>query len=378
MTGILLLFILLLPLVNLSSIGLYPGPFIGTLAGTGVYVILALGLNIVVGYAGLLDLGYAAFFAIGSYTYALMASPQFGLHFSFWLLLVVASLIAAFFGLVLGAPTLRLRGDYLAIVTLGFGEIVPTFFLNADSLTGGTNGISGVDTPVLGIPGTNIGFNFGLGGNNPYPYYYLIVVMVIIAIFVTSRLRDSRIGRAWMAIREDELAASAMGIDTVRTKLMAFAMGAAFSGFAGCVYSSKLGFIGPGQFDFNVSVFILCMIILGGIGTIRGVILGAVVLYMLQSYVLTRIPSWIHDFGINSNISYLRDTDFSGIKFLIYGVALVGMMLVRPEGLLPSDRRKAELHPDTPGEARRESNVELYDETVLDRQDPSTKGGQEG
>ncbi|HST05011.1 MAG TPA: hypothetical protein VLQ48_09770, partial [Chloroflexia bacterium] len=149
-------------------------------------------------------------------------------------------------------------------------------------------------------------------------------------------------------------------------------------GFAGCVYSSKLGFIGPGQFDFNVSVFVLCMIILGGIGTIRGVILGAVVLYMLQSYVLTRLPGWIHDFGISSNIGFLRDTDFSGIKFLIYGVALVGMMLIRPEGLLPSERQKAELHPESEEIARRESNVELYDETVLDRQDPSTRGGQEG
>jgi branched-chain amino acid transport system permease protein len=378
MTALLLTFVVVLPLINLSSIGFYPGPFVGTLADTGVYVILALGLNIVVGYAGLLDLGYAAFFAIGSYAYALLASPQFGVHLSFWLLLVIASLIAAFFGMVLGAPTLRLRGDYLAIVTLGFGEIVPTFFLNADSITGGTNGISGVDTPTLGIPGTDVGFNFGLGGNNPYPYYYLVVLMVVLAVFVISRLRDSRIGRAWMAIREDELAASAMGIDTVRTKLMAFAMGAAFSGFAGCVYSSKLGFIGPGQFDFNVSVFVLCMIILGGIGTIRGVILGAVVLYMLQSYVLTRLPGWIHDFGISSNIGFLRDTDFSGIKFLIYGVALVGMMLIRPEGLLPSERQKAELHPENEETARRESNVELYDETVLDRQDPSTRGGQEG
>lgn len=378
MSGLLLVFVLIIPLIDLSSIGLYPAPLVSTLGDTGVYVILALGLNIVVGYAGLLDLGYAAFFAIGSYTYALLASPQFGIHLSFWLLIVIASLVAAFFGILLGAPTLRLRGDYLAIVTLGFGEIVPTFFLNADSITGGTNGVSGVDTPILGIPGTTTGFNFSLGGTNPYPYYYLILAMVLVAIFVISRLRDSRIGRAWMAIREDELAAAAMGIDTVRTKLMAFAMGAAFSGFAGCVYSSKLGFIGPGQFDFNVSVFILCMIILGGIGTIRGVILGAVVLYMLQSYVLTRLPNWIHDFGVSTNVAFIKNTDFSGIRYLLYGIALVAMMIIRPEGLLPSARNKAELHPESADQARRESNVELYDETVLDRQDPSTRGGQEG
>src|SRR5690349_10320931 len=152
---------------------LYNQAIINAAADTGAFVMLALGLNIVVGYAGLLDLGYAAFFAIGSYTYALLASPQFSLHFSFWLLLLVAPVVAAFFGVLLGAPTLRLRGDYLAIVTLGFGEIVPSFFLNAQSITGGTNGIPGVETPVLGIPLTNIGFGFGLGGNNPYPYYYL-------------------------------------------------------------------------------------------------------------------------------------------------------------------------------------------------------------
>jgi len=330
---------------------------------------LALGLNIVVGYAGLLDLGYAAFFAIGSYTYALLASPFFNLHFSFWILLLIAPAVAAFFGVLLGSPTLRLRGDYLAIVTLGFGEIVPAFFLNAQSLTGGTNGISGVDTPVLGIPFTTIGFAFGLGGNNPYPYYYLIVFMVLFLILVIGRLRDSRIGRAWMAIREDELAASAMGINTVRTKLLAFAMGAAFSGFAGCIYASKLGFIGPDQFSFSVSVFILSMIILGGIGTIRGVIIGAILLYFLQTYILTGLPGWIHDFGVKNNIAFLSETDFSGIKFLLYGVALVAMMVLRPEGLLPNRQRQAELHPDTDVVSRRESEQQLYDVRETDQEE---------
>jgi branched-chain amino acid transport system permease protein len=362
------------PLLNTRGIGIQPEVAISTLADAGVYVLLALGLNIVVGYAGLLDLGYAAFFAIGSYTYALLASPQYGLHLSFWLLLLIAPGVAAFFGVVLGAPTLRLRGDYLAIVTLGFGEIVPTVFLNAEKVTGGTNGISGVDHPILAIPGTGINFNFGF---DPRPYYYLVVMMVIVAIFVVNRLRVSRVGRAWMAIREDELAAAAMGIDTTRIKLLAFAMGAAFSGFAGCVYGSKLGFIGPGQFDFNVSVFILCMIILGGMGNIAGVIVGAITLYVLQTYVLTQLPSILKTFGRQNHIEFLVKTDFSGLRYLFYGVALVAMMLLRPEGLIPSARRKAELRPESAEIARRESEQELYDVTSAGQQDSDTRGGGE-
>jgi branched-chain amino acid transport system permease protein len=249
---------------------------------------------------------------------------------------------------------------------------VPTFFLNAEPLTGGTNGISGVDHPVLGIPGTTIGFNFGF---DPRPYYFLVLLMVLAAILVVSRLRISRLGRAWMAIREDELAASSMGIDTVRTKLLAFAMGAAFSGFAGCVYASKLAFIGPGQFDFNVSVFVLCMIILGGIGNIWGVILGAVILYVLQSTVLVQLPTALKQFGTSNHIEFFATTDFSGLRYLIYGVALVAMMLIRPEGLISSARRKAELHPDTPEQARRESEQELYDVREAGQQESDTRGG---
>ncbi|HUP27514.1 MAG TPA: branched-chain amino acid ABC transporter permease [Chloroflexia bacterium] len=345
---------------------------VSSLADTGVYVLLALGLNIVIGYAGLLDLGYAAFFAIGSYTYALLASPQYGLHLSFWVLLLLATAIAAAFGAILGAPTLRLRGDYLAIVTLGFGEIVPTFFLNAEKITGGTNGISAVDHPILGIPGTNVGFNFAF---DPRPYYYLVLLMVLIAIPVIRRLRDSRLGRAWMALREDELAASAMGIDTTRTKLLAFSMGAAFSGFAGCVYASKLGFIGPDQFRFEVSVFVLCMIILGGMGNIWGVIVGASTLYLLQTFVLTQLPTWLRALGEQSHIEFLTKTDFSGLRYLFYGVALVVMMLVRPEGLIPNARRRAELRPGSAELARRESQQELYDARHTDQQEAETRGG---
>lgn len=370
---LLMAFVAIYPLLNTNGLGIRPEVAISTLADAGVYMLLALGLNIVVGYAGLLDLGYAAFFAIGSYTYALLASPQYHIHLSFWIILIIAAGVAALFGAILGAPTLRLRGDYLAIVTLGFGEIVPTFFLNAEPITGGTNGISGVDHPILGIPATTLGFNFGF---DPRPYYYLVAIMLVLAVIVIGRLRDSRLGRAWMAIREDELAASAMGIDTVRTKLLAFAMGAAFSGFAGCLYASKLGFIGPGQFDFNVSVFVLCMIILGGMGTIRGVLVGALVLYVLQTYVLVQLPNILKNFGTENNIAFFKETDFSGLRYLIYGVALVAMMLLRPEGLLPNPRRRAELHPDTPEETKRESGQELYDVRELDAQEAGTQGSE--
>ena len=361
------------PLFDTRGMGVQPEVAISTLADAGVYMMLALGLNIVIGYAGLLDLGYAAFFAIGSYTYALLASPRFGIHLSFWLIIGISAIVAALFGIILGAPTLRLRGDYLAIVTLGFGEIVPTVFLNASDITGGTNGISGVDSPTLGIPFTNIGFQFAF---DPRPYYYLVVIMLIVLVIAISRLRDSRIGRAWMAIREDELAASAMGIDTVRMKLLAFALGAAFSGFAGCVYASKLGFIGPQQFDFNVSVFVLCMIILGGMGTIRGVMVGALVLYVMQSYVLTQLPSILKNFGEENNLDFFVKTDFSGLRYLIYGIALVAMMLLRPEGLLPSERRRAELHPDTPEQGKRESETELYEVREGYQQSSDTRGGE--
>lgn len=372
LTTLVLAFAFLYPLFDTNGLGIRPDVAISTLADAGVYIMLALGLNIVIGYAGLLDLGYAAFFAIGSYAYALLASPRFGLHLSFWIIMGIAAAVAAVFGVILGAPTLRLRGDYLAIVTLGFGEIVPTVFLNAEPITGGTNGISGVDKPTLGIPFTNIGFQFAF---DPRPYYYLSLVMVILVIVVISRLRDSRVGRAWMAIREDELAASAMGIDTVRTKLLAFALGAAFSGFAGCIYASKLGFIGPQQFDFNVSVFVLCMIVLGGMGTIRGVIVGALILYIMQSYVLTQLPAFLKDFGTNNHIDFFAKTDFSGLRYLIYGVALVAMMLIRPEGLLPNAQRKAELHPETKEQATRESETELYDVKESNQQEPETRGG---
>lgn len=305
------------------------GAHINFLTDAGAFVLLALGLNIVVGFAGLLDLGYAAFFAIGSYAFAMLASPQFGIHVPFWVMLFVASGIAAIFGILLGAPTLRLRGDYLAIVTLGFGEIVPQTFLNLSQWTNGPNGIGTLDQPVF------FGLRFGF---NPVPYYYTIIALIALAVWLASNLKASRLGRAWMAIREDELAAAHMGINTTATKLSAFALGASFSGLAGVAYASKLQLVSPDQFQFNVSVFVLSMLVLGGMGNIPGVILGSLVLSSVDRFILPQLTSFVHNFGLN--------WDFTNARFLLYGVILVTMMLLRPEGLIPSRQRAAELHAD--------------------------------
>ena len=242
------------------------GALVNFLADAGAFVLLALGLNIVVGFTGLLDLGYAAFFAIGSYTYAMLASPQFGIHLPFWMMLFVASGIAALFGVLLGAPTLRLRGDYLAIVTLGFGEIVPQMFLNLSQWTGGPNGIGSLDQPTL------FGYKFGF---NPLPYYLLILALIALSVWLANNLRDSRLGRAWMAIREDELAAAHMGINTTAAKLLGVLDGRLVRGLAGCAYAAKLQLVSPDQFEFNVSVGMLSMLVLGGMGNLPGVILGS-------------------------------------------------------------------------------------------------------
>jgi branched-chain amino acid transport system permease protein len=321
-------------------------------AFAGVWVLLALGLNIVVGYAGLLDLGYAAFFAIGSYAFAILASGQFNIHISFWILLFTSAFIAAIFGVLLGAPTLRLRGDYLAIVTLGFGEIVPRVFRNASVFTGGVNGIVGVDQPKL--PGV-----FGWSGNfgfNPIPYYYLILGVIVLSLFLINNLRNSRLGRAWMAIREDEVAAAATGINTVTTKLLAFALGASFSGFAGTYYASKLFIVSPESFSFQaVSVVVLVMVVLGGMGSMRGVIVGALLIYFIQSYVLIQLPGWIVSATSALNIDFLTKLDIGSYvqrsNFLIFGIILAGIMLLRPQGLLPSAQRKVELEGGTSDEA---------------------------
>ena len=319
------------------------------------FAMLALGLNIVVGFAGLLDLGYAAFFAIGAYTYGALASYQIqppwssfwepfqwlGLvqhldagggagtvHFdvSFWLMLPIAALVAAFFGVLFGAPTLRLKGDYLAIVTLGFGEIVPIMARNTPSITNGAQGLSGVATPKL------FGYSFGVMST---PYYYLGLALIVLMIFVSARLKHSRIGRAWLAIREDEIAAEAMGVSRTKLKLLAFAIGAGFAGVTGTFYVAKLQTASPEMFMFPVSVMILVMIVLGGMGSVAGVVIGALILQLLQSWFLQDLTQWIHALGEWTGIGFLERVDLVQSIELIFGIILVVMMLYRRQGLIP-------------------------------------------
>jgi branched-chain amino acid transport system permease protein len=319
------------------------------------YAMLALGLNIVVGFAGLLDLGYAAFFAIGAYTYGALASyqiqPQWSsfwepfqwlglvnhleagggigtvhLDVSFWLVLPIAALVAAFFGLLFGVPTLRLKGDYLAIVTLGFGEIVPIVARNTPYITNGAQGLSGVTTPKF------FGYNFGVMST---PYYYLGLALIVLMIFISTRLKHSRVGRAWLAIREDEIAAEAMGINRTKLKLLAFAIGASFAGVTGTFYVAKLQTASPEMFMFPVSIMILVMIVLGGIGSVAGVVVGALSLQLLQSWFLQDLTQWIHALGDLTGIVFLQNLDLVQSIELIFGIILVVMMLYRRQGIIP-------------------------------------------
>jgi ABC-type branched-subunit amino acid transport system permease subunit len=332
-----------LPLVPPLSVVQPPGPWYDSFANAGVFVLLAMGLNVVIGMAGLLDLGYAAFFAIGAYTYAYSNSPFAGTDFPFIPMLFVGAAVAAIFGILLGAPTLRLRGDYLAIMTLGFGEIVPIVFLNLDRFTRGTNGIGGIYRPEP-LP-----FFGPFSAISPFNYFIVMAVIVTITMILMYRLADSRIGRAWNAIREDELAASANGINTVTTKLLAFSLGATTSGLAGVFNASKLTIVSPDQFLFTVSFTVLAMVILGGMGNIWGVAVGAFVVYNIQAVVLKRINGVIETIGIPAfdlgpiHVN-LAQVPFVEYQFLLYGVALVLMMLLRPEGLFPNQRRRLELH----------------------------------
>ena len=267
---------------------------------------------------------------------------QYDQDWPFWIILLVGAVMAAVFGILLGAPTLRLRGDYLAIVTLGFGEIVPIVFLNARDLTEGPNGIGGISPPSLGGLGEAIGLNRGEfpTTGNPWPFYLTMLVLITISMILIYRLQDSRLGRSWMAIREDELAASANGINTVVTKLLAFALGASTAGIAGVFMGSKLTLVSPNLFRFDVSFTILAMVVLGGMGNIWGVAIGAFIIFMIQSVFLKQLNLFFD----NANVPILSDINFLDYQFLLYGIALVAMMLLRPEGLFPSRRRKRELH----------------------------------
>jgi ABC-type branched-subunit amino acid transport system permease subunit len=348
--AMIILSVLLMILPQFPPLNLLQGavPWYDAFANAGVFMLLAMGLNVVVGLAGLLDLGYAAFFAIGAYTYAYSNSPFSGQDLPFLPMLFVGAVVAAVFGVALGAPTLRLRGDYLAIMTLGFGEIVPIVFVNSDPYTMGTNGISGIYRPEpLPI----------LGGFSPLSSFNYMVVMlfvVTIAMMLLYRLHDSRIGRAWMAIREDELAASANGINTIVTKLLAFAIGATTSGFAGVFNASKLTIVSPDQFLFTVSFTVLAMVIIGGMGNIWAAAAGAFIVYILQVVLLRQLPvitEGLRDLGFPHIIFGPIDLDIATIRFaefqyLLFGLALVIMMLKRPAGLFPSQTRKAEVLAD--------------------------------
>ena len=339
--------------IALIAIALIALPFVLAMVGTAwvritnfaiLFVLLSLGLNIVVGFAGLLDLGYIAFYAVGAYVYALLASPHFGLHLPWWMILPIGAFVACVFGILLGAPTLKLRGDYLAIVTLGFGEIVRIFMNNLSepiNITNGPKGLATIDS--IKLFGIDFGNNTRIGDfllSGTIKYYFFLLIIMLIVIVINFRLQNSRIGRAWEAIREDEMAARAMGIDTTRIKLLAFAMGASFGGIAGGMFSAIQGFISPESFILNESVMVLAMVVLGGMGNIWGVVLGAVLLSFVPELLRYTVePAQMALFGkmwIEPEV----------LRMLLFGFAMVLMMLFRPAGILPSALRKRELAKD--------------------------------
>ena len=356
----------IMSLQELETVGKY-FPSLGDSVIVVVFTMMAVGLNVVVGYAGLLDLGYVAFYAAGAYTAAWFASQQFeqvtfhfgavgiqpdvtGIHLSIWLILIIAGMFTTLVGILIGFPTLRLRGDYLAIVTLGFGEIIPQFVRNADNLHGfdlthGTFGISPIDAPgfgetlsdSLGLPAS-----YQASFDRDRLFYWTALFLLGVTVFACVRLRDSRLGRAWIAIREDETAAAAMGVPLMRTKTWAYAIGAFFGGVAGAFYASFKSGAFPADFFFNVSIFLLCMVILGGIGSVWGVILGGVIL------------GWLNVAGLATIGTDLGIEDVPKYQFGIYGVIIVAVMLLRPTGLIPERRHQRELEEAV-------SDLPLYD-----------------
>ena len=329
--------LLLAPLVVGASLG---NAWVRVLDFAALYIMLALGLNIVVGFAGLLDLGYIAFYAVGAYLYALLASPHFGVHWPAWAILPLGAAVAGLFGVLLGAPTLRLRGDYLAIVTLGFGEIIRIFLNNLNSpvnITNGPKGIAGID--AISVFGHRLSKSIDIGGftvSGVMLYYYLFVVLALGIVFVGIRLQDSRIGRAWVAIREDEVAAKACGINTRNVKLLAFAMGASFGGVAGGLFAGFQEFVSPESFGLMESIMVLCMVVLGGMGHIPGVIFGGLLLTVLPE-------AFRHGAGPAQQALFGKVLlDPEALRMLLFGLALIAVMLYRPAGLGPEARRKRE------------------------------------
>ncbi|HUP54613.1 MAG TPA: hypothetical protein VM408_03820 [Methylomirabilota bacterium] len=350
-----------------TAVPFLPWPGTAVLIVCATFAILALGLNIVMGFAGLLDLGYVAFYAIGAYTTAFLASSHFGVHISWWIVVWIAVAAAAVAGILLGAPTLRLRGDYLAIVTLGFGEIVRIVFRNLGdftlalpaflggtvlvgpnaNLTGGNVGINPIDAPTIPIPGP-WGNEIVFSNQNSIFSFYLIIALMTLTYFICVRLRDSKLGRAWMAIREDETAAAAMGINTVTTKLLAFSLGASFSGFAGAFTGAYQTAIFAESFNLAVSILVVVIIILGGIGSLRGVVLGAFAVQYVNFTLLAWAGQYVNppvqSLGTATGIELLRDFNLVTYNYLIFGIVLAIMMVKRPEGLFPDAAAKAEMH----------------------------------
>jgi len=351
--------------------------FVRVLGVIGIYVLLALGLNIVVGYAGLLDLGYVAFYAMGAYgsvivgsqfvkavsTIQMVGLKDFLLSSQFIIMLPVSALLAALTGLALGTPVLRLRGDYLAIVTLGFGEIIR--ILATNDFLGLTHGAAGMMAPltqplglttmqkaVIAIP--SIGFNFQMSVN--LYWYFIVLILIVLAVFVVRRLDDSRLGRAWVAMREDEVAASSVGVNIMTSKLWAFALGALWGGLAGVVFANFQGFVSPESFTFMESVFIVTMVVLGGMGSIPGTIVGAAL--------IAGIPEIIRGVAQSPLLSSVIDptlaSAISGYRYLVFGLLMVIMMAVRPQGMIPSVRRAQELHPED------EKTLEEEDQSLWD------------
>jgi branched-chain amino acid transport system permease protein len=354
-------------------------------ADAGVYVLLAIGLNVVVGFAGLLDLGYAAFFAIGAYTMGLLNSPLLGSPlqghvWSFWLIIWISAIVSAIFGLIIGAPTIRVRGDYLAIITLAFGEIIPVAIRNMGdvtielggwrpieklNMTGGENGVNPVGRPYL--PGLSF-------ETDPIPWYFLILVIGAASLWAMNRMRDSRLGRAWMAIREDETAADCMGVNPVKTKLLAFALGASFSGFAGSFYAAKLQAITPGAFEFNVSIMLLCMVVLGGMGSLKGVILGGMLITLFDRVLLAELTFLVRWIGRSVGLTMLTTVDLTLWRWFFFGLGLVTVMLFKPEGLAGRRTRPPRIDVDETEEASQPTRGEQIPIWLRERQTGALTG----
>jgi len=332
-----------------------------------IYAILALGLNVVVGYTGILHLGIAAFFGIGAYITGILTVQAYPFQVGFLAALALSAIGAALAGIVLGLPTLRLRGDYVAIVTLGFGEVVRFSLRNLEEITAGTRGLNPIPPPHM--PAPLAGVLQGLGINPDWSqdyrlFYYLTLGILLAALVLLHNLERSRLGRAWMAIREDELAATCMGINATRVKLSAFALGAGLAGMAGCLYATTLtSTAGPDAFDFNRSIIMLCCIILGGLGSLRGTLLGVVLLIGFDNIVAPMLDGLVQATGVDAwaaaNLGNwaTRFFTFSNWRLMIFGLALILMMRFRPEGLLPSRAVQAELHAPRPGQPQPTTEV---------------------